>query len=301
MPRPVLPTINVGSSGWGPLVTQALAQVYTTPYPLPEHVGDESDLPDATIYDRCVVWVEHTELGWVLYHANGGVWLPLMQPPTIALRRWVFEDFYNYSAGSGGAHPFTVTLLASGSAVATALAGMTGAVRIASAASANSGVIARTLDVATILGEPGAACVAIAAYTGAFATASLVRLGFIDTANHADCVDGAYFELASGALAAKTASNSVRTTSGTTFTPLSGVIYRHVIRYVSTTSVRFRIYDHLTGVKVYDQTIATNVATGTSRAFGVGAVATTTTSAAAHHLWVDGMGFGPALPAEFLS
>lgn len=300
MARPTLPIVNVGASGWGPLNQQALAQIYNTPIPLPEHGGTEANLFDAAVYDRCAVWVNHTELGWLLMYSTGTAWRPLIQPDPL-LRRWEWSDMLGYSAGVGTVAPFTVSPLASGSANDVALAGMHGVVRIASAAGANSGCAIRTVGTASLVGDTGMACVVIAAYTGAFASASLQRLGFIDTGDHTDAVDGAYFELASGLLAAKTASNSVRTTSGTTFTPVSGTIYRHVIRYVTATSVRFRIIDHLTGAGVYDQTISTNVPTGTARAFGCGLVATTTTSALANHVFVDAIGYGPVLPAEFIS
>ena len=303
MARPELPTVNIGAQNWGSANTQALQQLYLTPYPVPRHTGDESTLattyPPAA-YDQCIVWVNHTELGWLLYQSTGTAWVPLPQGG-IAARRWVWEDFVNYTSGSGGAHPFAVTPLAGGDAFDVALAGAVGAVRIASAAAANSGAIIRTVNTASVLGDAGMSCVFLGAYTGAFATASLIRLGFLDTADHADAVDGAYFELASGVVYGKTASNSTRTASGTTFAPVINTLYRHVIRFASTTSVRFRIYDHLVGTKVYDQTISTNVPTGTTRAFGVGIAATTTASAAANHFWVDGAGFGPQLPAEYVS
>lgn len=118
-----------------------------------------------------------------------------------------------------------------------------------------------------------------------------IRLGYLDTTSQADAVDGAYFEIINGVAVAKTSSNSVRTTSGTTLTLTLAKAYIFEIEATST-SVSFTIEDGVTGAVVYSQTISTNIPNTTARVFGVGFVANNSGTTA-----VDGgilyyMGYG---------
>ena len=130
-------------------------------------------------------------------------------------------------------------------------------------------------------------------------TGTTLRIGFHDTNTSADAVDGAYFEVNAAVASAKTAANSVRTAAGTTFTLSLDVVYTFDIDVnAAGTSARFRIYADVSEVPVFDQTITTNIPTGTARTFGCGLVATNSGVAVVDLLSVFYMGFGSGLPEE---
>lgn len=137
-----------------------------------------------------------------------------------------------------------------------------------------------------------------ASWRTAFAN-NTARIGFHDTITITDAVDGAYFETVGAVVSAKTASNSVRTTSGTTFTMSLDVVYTFDIDVnAAGTSARFRIYADVSETAVYDQTITTNIPIGFARQFQVGIVATNSTAVATDILLLFYMGYGSALPGE---
>jgi hypothetical protein len=126
------------------------------------------------------------------------------------------------------------------------------------------------------------------------ATANVtVRVGFHDTATSADAVDGAYFEIVGDVISAKAASNSTRTTAGTTFTLTVDRVYTFDIDVNDAgTSARFRVYENLNATPVLDVTITTNIPTGSARAFGAGIVATESTTTASDMIILYEMGLG---------
>lgn len=308
MSRPVFSTVNIGSQGWGPVFSDNVEQVYNTPYPVPRHTGDESTLETAfpaVVYDECIVWVNHSIIGWTLYYATDGVWSPLAQPQTQGLSRWEFSDFFGFTDETGGAQvgavpPFAAAQLLGGRAQATALSGMQGSLRLLTAVSpsANSGYRFMTPNVSSGITEAGTAFFGIFAMANAV-TDRTVRLGFMDTIDHTDAVDGIYFEVSAGTMKAKTASNSTRTTSAT-FVPVHSTVYACRIVATTTASARFSVWDWVTpGAYLLDVTITTNIPTTTARAFGAGLIATKDDTTGANVAWVDYLGFGTRLPAAF--
>lgn len=77
-------TISSGLEGWDAEINDdfTIVDEYFLTYPvaLTEHSGDESDLAStfaAASYDRCVIWVDHSTKGWLLYMSDGTSWLPI--------------------------------------------------------------------------------------------------------------------------------------------------------------------------------------------------------------------------------
>jgi hypothetical protein len=217
-----------------------------------------------------------------------------MRGETFAGSRWLFSDFNNTAAT--GNPPFTVTALSTGTfttapAVADALA--QGTLLLRGSNTANSGV--RIATTQPWISASGLAFRAIA-YLPTLATRTL-RVGFHDATTSTDAVDGAYFEVTNLTVVAKTASNSTRTTSGTTFVLTAATFYVFDIEYVSATSVRFRVSQLSNGTLVYDQTISTNVPSAIARAFFPSLVVTKSSGPASDLMLIDYMGFGPAKPS----
>lgn len=213
---------------------------------------------------------------------------------TFAGSRWLFSDFYNSDATANP--PFTITAISLGTfttapAVANALA--QGTLLLRSSFIANSGV--RIVTTQPIISASGLAFRAIA-YLPTLATRTL-RVGFHDATTSTDAVDGAYFEVTNLTVVAKTASNSTRTTSGTTFVLTAATFYVFDIEYVSATSVRFRVSQLSDGTLVYDQTISTNVPSAIARAFFPSLVVTNSATTASDLMLIDYMGFGPSKPS----
>lgn len=83
MSRPNYTPTNLQSNaqGWDATVNANLAAARATmlavPFPVFEAGVDEVALPTAFPpgqYDRCVCWVNHTTLGWVLMYSDGTTW-----------------------------------------------------------------------------------------------------------------------------------------------------------------------------------------------------------------------------------
>jgi hypothetical protein len=79
MARPTHAGILSGTQGWDGDIDDNFDIAFDAPYPVHEHTGDESDLNAtfaASSHDRCLVWVDHTTLGWTLYWSDGSNWRP---------------------------------------------------------------------------------------------------------------------------------------------------------------------------------------------------------------------------------
>jgi len=77
MTRPEHVAINSGDQGWDGDMDDNFDVVFDAPFPPHEHTGDETDLAStfaAASHDRCLVWVDHTTYGWVLYYSDGTNW-----------------------------------------------------------------------------------------------------------------------------------------------------------------------------------------------------------------------------------
>ena len=77
MSRPVHVNIASGTNGWDGRMDDNFDVIHDAPFPAREHVGTESDLESAfpaASHDRCLIWVNHSTHGFVLYFSNGTAW-----------------------------------------------------------------------------------------------------------------------------------------------------------------------------------------------------------------------------------
>lgn len=126
-------------------------------------------------------------------------------------------------------------------------------------------------------------------------TNATIRFGFHDTTSSADVTDGAYFEMQpGGALVAKTANNSTRTTSSTLATLSTNTWYRGVIVVNhNASSVWFAVYSE-SGSLLGDTSITTNIPTASGREFGHGLIATNSGTTASALVDIDYVSVGIA-------
>lgn len=184
-------------------------------------------------------------------------------------RRSWFQDFESVV----GISPFkAVIAIASGSVTSPSIvdANHPGIVRFLSSTTTNSGgqVITDTAAYTFGGGEVFEAMARVESLT-----LSTMRLGFHDASSVSDAVDGGYFEMPEGGLiVAKTANNSTRTTSGTSYQLVAATWYRfRIMVNAAATAILYEIED-TSGVKLFDVTLTTNIPT--SRSFGASCIMT---------------------------
>ena len=127
---------------------------------------------------------------------------------------------------------------------------------------------------------------------------STFRFGFIDTITSADCVDGAYLEVAStGVATGKTSSNSTRSSTGTTYTLSAATWYRmKIVVNADATRIDFYIYNDA-GSELWTNNLTTNIPTGTGRETGVGVIATNSGTTAVSLVYCDYMAYWGSVAA----
>lgn len=88
MARPTRISIDDGVNDWDALINDNLAILFDAPLPISAlasvtEANVETNFPAAS-YDRCVVWVNHSVVGYTLYWSDGTAWIPLSarQPQT---------------------------------------------------------------------------------------------------------------------------------------------------------------------------------------------------------------------------
>lgn len=147
-----------------------------------------------------------------------------------------------------------------------------GVLRTTSSTSANSGGYCRTDASAILLGGGE---VAEFVFRIPDLTTLTLRMGFIDTATSADCVDGAYIEIPStGAAVGKTSNNSTRTTSATIANLSTNTWYRaRIVVNKAASAVDFYIYSDA-GDLLGSQQNTANIPTAAGRETGHGYIAT---------------------------
>ena len=81
MSRPVRIPIDDGLNDWDALINDDLTILFDAPIPLPQPAGlTESNLQatyPAASFDRCVVWANHSVVGYTLYWSDGTAWVPV--------------------------------------------------------------------------------------------------------------------------------------------------------------------------------------------------------------------------------
>ncbi|GAG33696.1 unnamed protein product, partial [marine sediment metagenome] len=78
MARPERVLVQAGVAAWDSIVNDNTNKLFITPSPVPLHTGDETDLQathPAASYDKCLIFVDHTVEGWVLYVSTGAAWI----------------------------------------------------------------------------------------------------------------------------------------------------------------------------------------------------------------------------------
>jgi hypothetical protein len=176
--------------------------------------------------------------------------------------------------------PFNLTNLSSGttSSVAATDGNHIGIQKFISSTTANSGDMIATANNAMLLagGEIFEAYVKFSSFTN-----NTVRIGLHDANTSVAPVDGVYFEhTGTSTVSAKTMSNSVGTTAGTTFTATAGVWYRFRIDMTTSARADFFIYDE-SATQLYTNNITTNIPTGASRNVGSTVIGTNSTTTGA--------------------
>jgi len=162
-------------------------------------------------------------------------------------------------------HPWSAAAIASGTVTQASEKNHPGYLTITSAAAANSGwrFITGTTSILVADGYKHTSILRPLTLAGL-----LARTGFGDSNGTTDNVDGAYFEITTvggvpGTLVGKTASNSVRSTTATSFVLTSGVWYRLVV-LVGAASVTFFVYDD-TNTLLWTDSLASNIPTAPGR------------------------------------
>jgi hypothetical protein len=88
MARPTKNDIDSGIQNWHQKIDDNDEVLFNGPLPIHVHTGDETDLaatfPVAS-YDRCIVVVNHSALGWTLYASDGTTWQRLVKFAAIAV------------------------------------------------------------------------------------------------------------------------------------------------------------------------------------------------------------------------
>lgn len=224
-----------------------------------------------------------------LYYYDGSVARSVVGVSQLRVRPQAWTDCIG--TGAGNIAPYSLNGVSSGTAATqTSDANHPGVIRFTSFTNADSGdrLVTGTNNILLAAGDYFEAVISIVTLTNL-----TIRIGFIDTINVSDCVDGAYFEIVStGVATAKTSDNSTRTSAGTTATLSITTWYRLEVEIVSSTSARFRIYNADTGAVVLaEQNITTNIPTGSTRQTGIGIIATNSGTTATALVDVDWLGY----------
>jgi fibronectin-binding autotransporter adhesin len=190
-------------------------------------------------------------------------------------------DFMNDPSSTGGTStslmlaPWYGSLIATaGSAINTAgVANHPGMVRLQSGAPVNSGWYFETNASSVLIS--GGESFELTFRTPAAFTSITSRLGFLDTITSTDATDGVYCEISgSGVISGKTASNSTRSTTGTTLTLSTSTFYRAKIQVNSAaSSITYTVYND-SGTSLWTDTLSANIPTAAGRETGTGVVST---------------------------
>lgn len=198
------------------------------------------------------------------------------------LNPFIWTDFFGAATadtGEAASTPWDYAVIASGTqSKVAAEPNHPGILRTTSSTTTNSGGYCRTEVLSFRLGGGE---VTEFVFRLPDLTTLTARLGFIDTATSADCVDGAYIEVSSsGAAVGKTSNNSTRTTSATIATLSANTWYRARIAVnAAATAVDFYIFDD-NGNQLGTQQNTANIPTGSGRETGHGYCATKSGTAA---------------------
>lgn len=128
MARPATVPINSGNQGWDGRIDDDFDILANGPIPLYENASlTESTLAStfpAASYSECLVWVNHTTLGYTLYRSDGTNWHPFDPQRRLSRNVTALETLTTaepcFLITASGTLPYTLTLPA-----ASAFAGRT--------------------------------------------------------------------------------------------------------------------------------------------------------------------------------
>lgn len=190
--------------------------------------------------------------------------------------------------------PYVPTAISSGTVAQVAPSALhPGVIRMTSSTTANSGERLQT-DVQSLLMttgdvvEVGFSCSVLTATT-------TIRLGFLDGTSSADMADGVYAEIVNATLSMKSASNSSRTTAGSTATLTAGTWYRAKFEMVGSAQADCTLYDDTGAVVLATQSITATLPTGAGRYTGVGVIATNSGTTATDLVDIDYISYSRAV------
>jgi len=215
---------------------------------------------------------------------------------TARLNPFYYTDFLGAAGATivEAAYPFDLALISLGTQAKIAgVASHPGILRISSSTTANSGGYILT-DINAFLIGGGEIFEVIFQPLVANNTNTTIRMGFLDATTYVDAVDGAYFELSPGSLAikGKTASNSIRSTTATSYTLTVSTWYRARLEVNSNaTQVNFYVYDD-SGTQLWTDSLTTNIPTALGRNTGAGVIATNSGITATALVYFDYMAVG---------
>jgi hypothetical protein len=188
--------------------------------------------------------------------------------------------------------PFTATAISTGTAAFQAgQAGHSGIIRYTSSTTANSGYKIVGSQITAFLISGGETAELVIKTPAAF-TNTTIRFGYFDTATYVDATDGVYFEIPStGAIVGKTSSNSVRSTTASSYTASVSTWYRlKLVVNDTATSVTYYIYNS-SGGQLWTDSLTANIPTATGRETGFGIIATNSGTTATALMDLDAMLF----------
>jgi hypothetical protein len=185
-------------------------------------------------------------------------------------QRVVYTDFMNSSTSAGVQFPYTITLVNTGAVNSSILTNGVnpGINRFRSSATPNSGVY--LLPIGTVIGtgtyyyQPNTQVDYIfrtpATIVG---TGIIVRFGMVQTASSTVDFDyGTYIEINENSLYGKTADNSVRSQTSTTYTLSTDTWYHGRVKYVSSSLIEYSLYN-MGGTLLWSDTLTTNIPSST--------------------------------------
>jgi hypothetical protein len=163
-----------------------------------------------------------------------------------------------------------------------------GLVRFRSSTTANSGYHVG-LSANNLILSGRELCVA-SLIPSAFANTT-TRIGFHDTLTSTDAVDGCYFEIApTGVVTGKTSNNSIRSSTATNFTLITGTYYTLKIELNNNaTLATFTILSE-SDVTLWTNTLSTNIPTALGRETGMGVISTNSGTTATDLIHLDFLG-----------
>ena len=207
------------------------------------------------------------------------------------VRPFYYTDFLGVAGATTveACYPFDYVALNSGTQAKVASdQHHPGILRLTSSTTANSGGRIQTDTTAFRIGG-GEIFEIIFQHLVASGTNTTLRFGFLDTTSNSDAVDGVYFEIPANSLniVGKTASNSTRSTTSTSYTLTINTWYRAKLS-ITTARVDFYLYDDA-GNLLWTDYLTTNIPTASGRETGAGIVATNSGTTATNLINIDWM------------